>query len=586
MTNNLPQRQFSLHKWAGSLTAHAVVLGIVLFALIPFVDTGAFGFPDEALYAAQADALNHGSWSVDRPAADIDPDGMFSALGPQTIVGDKMIPYSRRPLYPTLLAPFWSIGGTAGAMVLSAVGALAAALFGALIAGYFDKRLAIPTLWLLGIGSPLLFDAHWIVAHALAAGAAAAMAYFAIIASDPGRQPAAPFRWRKTAPTASAACLAAALLVFLRSEGVLIAGIFGGVIAVSGIRPRRWRPHFEWGRVLLGFTIGAVASAAYLLNNMWARSVTPGSGGDPSSSNREPDAVWAAWTGLIRPWFPDARYATTSMALVVACCILAPVAARFLPRQHLLSLSLLCIAAVSAGFRVFEDHNLISGLLACAPWLLLGGISLRKHDVDRAPQAWLVTTTGLATLAILLTSYGVGGAAEWGGRFFHPLLPLIGPVCVVGLSRLLSGYEGRQRIVAGVAVGVLALSMAGTAVLANRDLRTSARQLQDAVFAVGGKGGTPKTVVLVELQSSGGSRQLWRAKDHNIDVLHSPLIGLPILLHDVPANRQTITLITNIEPKLMDKFLELRHVGGWKVSDHYPASDTYGLETIVLERST
>lgn len=585
MTTKPSKRRFPLHKWTGSLAANAVVLGVVLFALIPFVNNGAFGFPDEALYTAQADALDHGSWSVERPAADIDPDGMFSALGPEKVVGDKMIPYSRRPLYPVMLAPFWSIGGTAGAMVLSTAGALVAAVFGALIAGCFDKRFAIPTLWLLGLGSPLLFDAYWIVAHGLAAGAAAAMAYFAIIASDPGRQPAAPTRWRRTAPAASAACLAAALLVLLRSEGVLIAGIFGGVIAVSGIRPRRWRPQFAWGPVLLGLAIGTVASAAYVVNNLWARAVTPGSTGDVSTFDRQPDAVWAAWTGLIRPWFPNAGYATASMTLVVVCCILAPVAARFLPRRQLLSVALLCIAAVAAGFHLLEDPTLISGLLACAPWLLLGGLSLRKRDVDRAPQAWLVATTGLATLAILLTSYGVGGAAEWGGRFFHPLLPLIGPVCVIGLSRLLSGYERRERIVAVIAVGALALSMAGSAVLANRELRIAARQLQHSVFALGSKGGAPRTVVLVELESSGGSRQLWQAKEYNIELLRSALIALPILLHNVPADRQTITLITSIEPKLMDKFLKQRHVDGWTVVEHHSAGG-FGFQSIVLRRST
>src|SRR5690606_38951901 len=139
--------------------------------LLPLFDDGLVPMPDEGLYSAQAAYLSEGSWEGDRPAVDVDPHGELVPLFIDAVVGDRHIPYYRHPLYPAVLAGFYRVAGTTGLVLASVIGTWLAAVSAARLARRLDPRLTLPTLWLCGAGSPLLYYAYAVIGHAPAAGA-------------------------------------------------------------------------------------------------------------------------------------------------------------------------------------------------------------------------------------------------------------------------------------------------------------------------------------------------------------------------------------------------------------------------------
>ncbi|MCZ7631297.1 MAG: hypothetical protein M5U19_20605 [Microthrixaceae bacterium] len=167
---------------------------------------------------------------------DVDDDGGYSRLLPESITGDREIPYARHAAYPLVITPGFWLGDYAGTLVMSLMGLWGAAVSGAFIARRLDHRLAIPTLWLVGVGSPLLFYGYVTMGHSLAA-AAAGTAFLGVS------------RWLDDRAWSGLAIGVPALMltVLLRSEGTVYAlgvaaaiGLLslpaGEVVASSGAR--------------------------------------------------------------------------------------------------------------------------------------------------------------------------------------------------------------------------------------------------------------------------------------------------------------------------------------------------------------
>lgn len=254
------------------------ILLVALLSMIALIDNGSFANPDEGLYTAQADTLAHGSWQRPRPALDVDSNGDWSALASDSRTATDEIPYSRRPLYPILLTPFWTFGGTAGSMALSVLGASVAALCAGFIGRQLDHRLGAPALWLVGLTTPLIYYTYLAVGHAIACAFSAALA-LAVIKAVSELQRKTP-SGRRIWTAASMSCAAAVPLVLLRSEGVILVIAVAGATAIVGMDVRAPLSLRSRSYLGIGGLIAAVGVAAYFLNDLWARGVTAGGGGD------------------------------------------------------------------------------------------------------------------------------------------------------------------------------------------------------------------------------------------------------------------------------------------------------------------
>lgn len=128
--------QLAAGRWASvrAVWLNAVALAVVLVVTLLLLNNGSIAIYDEAVYAAQAQALVDGSWVSERSAADLDPEGIANPLFDSTIVGDGAIAYSRHPLYPVLLVPLMAIGGYSAALFMSVFGVVAAAVCAAFLA--------------------------------------------------------------------------------------------------------------------------------------------------------------------------------------------------------------------------------------------------------------------------------------------------------------------------------------------------------------------------------------------------------------------------------------------------------------------
>ena len=89
-------------------------------------------------------------------------------------------------------------------------------------------------------------------------------------------------------------------------------------------------------------------------------------------------------------------------------------------------------------------------------------------------------------MAASLTAYSSGGAAEWGGRFYHLLLPIVVIPAVLGLLRFGRSLEGIARPVVALSVVVLTVTFPLLALRANLKLRELNGAIRDDSAAAAG----------------------------------------------------------------------------------------------------
>lgn len=527
----------------------AGVLLLVLLSLLPALDNGAVGTPDDGVYAAQAARLAEGAWNQTRPAPDVDADGSNSAIGPELVYGDQEVPYHRHPLLPIALAPLFRAGGFGGMLLFSVVGVWGAAIAAGLIARRLRPTFGVPALWLTGIGSPLFFDAYLVSAHAVATAAAGFLALGVCIAVDSHRM--------RALLLAVPGC---AVLVMLRSEGILLAAAIGGIVGLEGLVPMLKRKAPNWATITVGAVVLGTATVAYLVDAAWSRAVVDGVTTAPSGLGRsliaDRDPLSAAWASLFRPWYPNALNAQTALVISAAAIVLAAAAIRLMPTRWLLPLALLTVSAVAAVLQQFSGFTLVTGLFAAFPVLLAGLILLRRADVVSVPTARLLAVSALTSVGLLLTIYSQGGAAEWGGRFFHMLLPLIIPVTVLGLYRGWLALPHPQRVVAGALLSVAVVAAPAIGIRYLHVLRVTHQDLVESTLKVAeashgrdtSSSPTSKPLVVVGLLDADGlSRIYWQSRDR-ADVVVA--IGAGNLFQVVSAAEKagytSVTVVSNL----------------------------------------
>lgn len=556
---------------------HALALLALLLALIPVIDNGSYALPDEALYAAQAQNLSDGSWASVRPALDIDKDGRWTPLIGSTTFDDKIIPYGRRPLYPMAITPFWKVGGTAGALLLSVFGTWVAAVCTAAGARRLDRRATLPTLWLVGIGSPLLFDAYLIMGHSLAAGLSAVLSLSVLgwIQRAAGRG----HRSLWWTPSAGASAFA---LTLVRTEGTIVVVALAAGLVIATTTWKQWKPTVNRPNLGFALLVTAAGAAAFRLNNMWARSILPAGSPDPTVFDRQPDILKAAWYDLLRPWYPDNTTASATMTLVLVGAVVGPLVFRFVPRLKLLGLGLICLAAVAAVLRATEYPDLISGLFPTVPWIIIGLIMLSRTDLAHPGSRMLATAVPIGLAAIVATSYGIGGAAQWGGRFFHVLIPLAAPIAVLGLLTLRSRVGRVEARVATGAIIVMTAALAVAGIRTNILFRNTNGRYGELLRTAAAEHHA-RLVVFVRKSGDGVPRFFWQLDPDHLDVLaaHNPLEVQP-LLGAVPADEHTVIVSTDVPTSIIAVALK-RSGSGWEITDTAATPDG-SLEALVVER--
>lgn len=471
---------FASTRWAGPRTFWLVALGllVLLAALIPVMDTGSIAVPDDGVYAAQADLLAHGSWSERRPAVRLDDDGAHSVIGPDLTYRDRQIPYLKHPLFPTALGRFYAVGGFAGLLAFSVLGTWLASIAAGLMARRLDSRYGIPALLLAGLGTPLVFDAYLVSAHSMAA-ALCGFVVLGLAACVEDR------RWWSLLYVLPSA----ALVIGLRSEGAVAMAAAAAIVGLFAVRLRPIR--IDWSSVAAAACVLVTAAAAYLADARWARSITAATGaagaGRPRGIPADRDPLGVVWISLIRPGETRAGSVMPAVVLALAATVLAAVAVKVAPRRWLLPVVLVTVSAVALVAQQFSASWLVTGLAATFPLLPAGIILLHREDLRLPMVARNLAIALLATIVITVTTYSGGGAAEWGGRFYHLLIPLLVPVVVLGLHRGASALEPRPAQVIGVAVVVatLLLSVLGLRYIASSRERFRATTEATARFVAG-----------------------------------------------------------------------------------------------------
>ena len=562
----------------GALWAHAAALGLVLLILVPIFSHGV-ALRDEGVYLAQADTLAEGSWWTARPFADLDPDGTRYALSHGHFDRDQAATYTRHALYPLIIAGPYRLAGLTGVLAVSAIAAWSAAVLTALLARELYPRLALAALWLAGIASPLLFDAFTVAGQAIAAAACAGL--LLIVA-----------RARRGCPWHSFVLAAAltAVLVSVRSEGAIAAVAIAGSAGLLAVVDSRAHSHLRRDRLGLAVLVLGTAILVFFTDD-WVAGMISGSAGSGSiGADRDPNALNSAWASLLRPWAEDQRSATVQSLLAVTAPALAALSWRLLPRLRTLSIGLLILGAVAVA-SMNMNPDVVTGLLPAFPLLAPGLIMLRRddlrNDLVRLLSLVLVTSTGL----LLATIYREGGALEWGGRFFHVLLPAAIPLVALGLANAWEQASRPQRVVASTAAVTLAVSLALVGLRWNFASRDAARELVDDTIAAAESFDPPPPVVVATLSPGDFGRIFWKqavdAEEGQPGVLAAGnLGGLLDLLRDARnLEVDRILVVTDVGPDLWDALIGEHVEGeGWKKGQPQPrAGNLFLVELVASE---
>lgn len=561
------------------LWINAGVLLVLLFALLAVLRPSYIAVPDEGLYLAQADALVHGSWSIPLEAPEIDPDGLLDQLSPQAVLDGRVIPYARHATYPLLLAPAYWVAGQLGTLLVSVLGTWGAALSAAFIARRVSAKYGPWALWMVGIASPLVFYAFITMAHSLTA-AAAGFAFLGVTRAVDDRRP--------VHLVYGLPCVAAG--VMLRSEGMVFALAFAVALAAGAVVHRRSiREASRWLVPALGVAI--VGTAAYLFD-MQIDEVLTGQGGYGLNAARivtrsSAGPVAGTWASLLRPFHSTWADAGVSVPLGAAAIILGALSLRLVPSRPLLPLAL-SVGAALAGIGVLVNPpGLVTGLFAAFPVMVAGLIWIGRSQLQNPLVLRGILTASLSSVALIATLYEVGGASEWGGRFFSILLPMLVPIAVLGLDRARGHLSPQEARIALGCLAVFTTAMSVSAIRSQVENRAANRDIVESSVEFTLESSEPDDPLLVvaKLYADGSARAFWDSRDSVEVVTAYNLEVLPTVLELArDAGHDQVAVQTNIAGPLFGTTIARALDDlGWEVLDSAQTPDGNAVMILVGE---
>ena len=489
--------------WALPVWAHLVAVAAILLLLVPVVGTSNSFIADEGAAVIQATSLEAGEgWIVEHPLPEVDPAGEWYPVVNAERGAKGFAPLGKHPLYPTLAAAGARVGGVAGMVVLSLLGTVAAAGLAAALAGRVDKALVRPTVWVVGLASPLLFDGFLVMGHTLGAALATAAVLAAVMAVQDRRPGVALL----VAPAVGGA-------VLLRNEALLFAV---ALVLVSGLVALRRAHRVPAGVVAAATVAGAVG--ARLIDRVWLARVT----GDAVSATAvgvpaaEDGFVQGRIDGFVTTWltpgYGELGPGTLALLVMLGAIGWCALRVRSHPKGRTAILGSAGVAAVAAVVALAADPgNVVPGLLLAFPAATAGMLVVRRRLFDDVGTVVIGATAVLFALAVIATQYAVGGSGEWGGRYFALLVPAAVPLLLAALKA--QGRSLAADVRRGVAIALVVCSSA-LSVMAVGALRANHRagaRVVDRIEAAGRVTGDPRPVVVTDWIA--GARLAWPTFD-------------------------------------------------------------------------
>ncbi|HEX2047057.1 MAG TPA: hypothetical protein VHF27_04785 [Acidimicrobiales bacterium] len=551
--------------WARPVWAHLVALAAGLLLLVPVVGTSNSFIADEGAAIIQARSLANGEgWIVEHPLPEVDPEGRWYPVVNAERGTKGFAPLGKHPLYPALAAAAARVGGVAGMVVLSLLGTVAAAGLAAALARRIDKALTRPTLWVVGLASPLLFDGFLVMGHTLGAALATAAVLAAVVAVHDRR----PLVALLVAPAVGGA-------VLLRNEALVFAI---ALVLVSGFLALRRAYRAPAGLVAAATLAGAVA--ARLLDRLWVARVTGGAVqatavGVPAAEDGfiegRVDGFLTTW---LTPSYGDLDLGALALLVMLAAIVWCALRVRSHPEGRAAILGSAGVAAGAAAVALAADPgNVVPGLLLAFPAATAGMLVMRRRLFNDAVAAMVVgATTALFALAVIATQYAVGGSGEWGGRYFALLVPAAVPLLLRALRAQRRSLAADVRRGVAVALVVCSAALSVMAVGALRANHRAGADVVDRVEAAGRLTGDPRPVVVTDWIA--GARLAWPTFDahrwlyvtkgrvaeavdrlgaagvdrfvlvsNDVAVLQDRLEGLTVVASDVPPSGRQILVL-------------------------------------------
>jgi len=471
--------------WEAPLLVHTCILGLLLAALLPFVGTNAIFSADEGAAMIQAKQLARGDgWLTPYAFAAIDSKAEAFPLDNADAGRDGAAAYAKHPLYPVLLAASDRVGGTPAMFILSIVGTMIAALFAALLAMRWNPAVARPTLWLVGVGSPLLYDSFLVIAHTLGAAAATVAVWCALRCLE--RRSVGVFVGMITSVFVACA---------LRTEAILFAFALAVALFVVGRTRGKANATLLSAAVVMTATVVKLAEPHVVRGLLGTPTVSPVSAGVPSHGFVS-DRIQSFITTWLSPGYGVLRGGALSALVLGVVVIVGAALVRNRPDDDGPINLLSSFAIVISAFTLIIGTETIPGLVFAAPLLVGGLVVIRREDLlDLTPRVLLVTWA-LFSAAVLATQYSRGGSGEWGGRYFALGLPILCPVVLASMRATgLRLHRAPRRLALGACVAVVvSLGLVGIYDLRSIHLRTN--DIVEAAQAVSastspGDGGKP-----------------------------------------------------------------------------------------------
>jgi hypothetical protein len=567
--------------WGAGLLAHVAVLLVLLVAFGALTHGGDSSTTDEGSYELQLRALDQGRWEWSSGTEALDPEGAHFPIAFAAPTDDGFAPLPKHPTWPWLALQVSRVTGVGFAFaVLGGLSVLLGAVAAWLLAAERDRAWSRAAFWIAGL-APVAVTASIGWAHAATTAAAGFAVLGAVRLVRHGVRPG---------PVALLVGGLSAGVLF-RTEGVLVAAAVAGALFVAARtegRPLRWGAAASGGVLVLGVLVSKA-------EGVWVKAIT-GAGSttfNPRSGKGDADGfVQARFTGLWRSTFEPGGAAVGR--LLVVATIAAALVALFVgrgdaegadadagadgddgrtgrdltPAWQVASVVVLVLLALR--FAVGPTDT-FSGVLPAWPVALVGLAAAGWAVVRRLSleSTFVVLFAG----AIVATQYADGGAVQWGGRFFSPLVVPVAVLAAAGAVRLAARPSASSVPTAALVMALAVLPTVMGVAITTGSRHASERQFAEVDAAVEGVVLTP---------NDQRPRMMWR---HDIRWL--TVAGddggddLAAVLDELDGQQvPTATILVGPGARPLAA-AALERSRGWRVAERRPAG---GLTAIVLDR--